>query len=83
MSEREGTGLPEGEFADVMAGIDKAAPWLRAISGKGEGAGTPSHHQALLHALKPYLSPARREAADYLLRLWQMGELLKNFTREE
>ena len=83
MSEREGMGLPEEELADVMAGIDKAAPFLRAISGKGEGSGAPSHHQALLHALKPYLSPARREAADYLLRLWRMGELLKGFTREE
>ena len=83
MSEREGMGLPEGEFADVMAGIDKAAPLLRAISGKVEGSAGPSHRQALLHALKPYLSPARREAADYLLRLWRMGELLKSFTREE
>ena len=33
MSEREGAGLPEGEFADVMAGLDKAAPLLRALSG--------------------------------------------------
>ena len=83
MSEREGSGLPEREFADVMAGIDKAAPLLRAISGKGEGgASAASHHQALLCALKPYLSPARREAADYLLRLWQVGALIKNITRE-
>ena len=82
MSEREGAGLPEGEFADVMAGIDKAAPLLRAVAGKGEGGTSPSHRQALLYALKPYLSPARCEAADYLLRLWQVGVLIKNMTRE-
>ncbi len=82
MSERENAGLPEGEFADVMAGIDKAAPLLRAMSGKGEGSTSPSHRQALLCALKPYLSPARCEAADYLLRLWQVGALIKNITKE-
>ena len=77
MSEREGSGLPDKEFADVMAGIDKAAPLLRALSGKGEGSASNPHH-ALLCAMKPYLSPARREAADYLLRLWQVGEFIKN-----
>lgn len=81
MSEGAGKGLPEAEFADVMAGLDKAAPLLRAISGKGEG-GTSSPKRALLCAMKPYLSPARCEAADYLLRLWQLGELLKNMTGE-
>lgn len=87
MSEREDAGLPregvpEGELADVMAGIDRAAPLLRALSGKGEGSGAPSHSRALLCALKPYLSPARCEAADYLLRLFAVGELLKNMTKE-
>ena len=81
MSEQEGAGLPAGEFADMMAGIDKAAPFLRAISGKEQG-GATSRHKALLCALKPYLSPARREAADYLLRLSAVGELIKNITRE-
>ena len=81
LAEPPQTGLPDGEFADVMAGIDRAAPLLRAISGKGEGAeGSP--HRALLCAMKPYLSPARREAADYLLRLWQVGEFIKNMTGE-
>lgn len=82
MSEREGSGLSEGDFADVMAGIDKAAPLLRAMSGKGGGSASPSRREALLYALKPYLSPARCEAADYLLRLWQVGALIKNITKE-
>ena len=84
MSERDGTGLPEAEFAQVLAGVDKAAPLLQALSGKGgNGHAASSQRQALLCALKPYLSPARREAADYLLRLWQMGALLKNMTKGE
>ena len=89
MNEREGkelpaTGLPDEEFADVMAGLDKAAPLLRAISGKTEGSGTAaaSRHRALLCAMKPYLSPGRQAAADYLLRLWQVGEFIKNMTGE-
>lgn len=81
MSEQEGAGLPAEEFADVMAGIDRAAPLLRAISGKGES-GAASPQRALLCALKPYLSPTRCEAADYLLRLWQVGDFIKNITRE-
>ena len=83
MSEREDSGLPEEEFEGVMAGLDKAAPLLRAFSGKGEGGAPSSDRQALLHALRPYLSPARREAAEYLLRLWRIGAVIKNMTKEE
>jgi len=87
MSEREDAGLPhegvsEGEFADVMAGIDRAAPLLRALSGRGEGGASPSHREALLCALKPYLSPTRAQAADYLLRVFAVGTVLKNMTKE-
>ena len=82
MSEHEGAGLPDKEFAEVMAGLDKAAPLLRAISGKGEGGAPLSRHQALICAMKPYLSPTRCAAADYLLRLWQVGDFIKNMTRE-
>jgi hypothetical protein len=84
MSEAErkaADGLPEGEFADVMAGLDRAAPLLRALSGKGEEK-EGGAHRALLCAMKPYLSPARCAAADYLLRLFAVGEFLKNMTKE-
>ena len=81
MSEREEAGLPDKEFAEVMAGLDRAAPLLRAMSLKGEGSASSPHH-ALLCAMKPYLSPARREAAEYLLRLWQVGALIKTMMRE-
>lgn len=32
---------------------------------------------ALLRALCPYLSPARRETAETILRLWSVGDVLK------
>ena len=81
MSEREEAGLPDKEFAEVMAGLDRAAPLLRATLGKDGGSASSPHH-ALLCAMKPYLSPARREAAEYLLRLWQVGALIKTMMRE-
>ena len=85
MNAQEPTGLPEEEFSAVLAGIDKAAPLLRALGGREtagkEGEGGARH--SLLCALKPYLSPARREAADYLLRLFRVGEALTALMREE
>jgi hypothetical protein len=52
------------------------------MTGRGEGGEDATHSEALLHALKPYLSPTRREAADYLLRLWRLGALIRNMTGE-
>jgi hypothetical protein len=80
MSEREGS--PEGELDAVMADVERVAPLLRAMTGRGEGGEDATHSEALLHALKPYLSPTRREAADYLLRLWRLGALIRNMTGE-
>ena len=38
----------------------------------------PDKQTALLLALRPYLSPARCEAIDYVTRLRHMGDVLKN-----
>ena len=38
----------------------------------------PDKQTALLLALRPYLSPARCEAIDYVTRLKHMGDVLKN-----
>ena len=37
-----------------------------------------SRRTALLFALKPYLSPHRCEAIDYIVRISKMGDLMKN-----
>jgi len=87
MSDEEGGGIPEEEFSALLAGLDKAAPLVRAFSDRGEGDEDPhgksASRRALLCALKPYLSPARCEAVDYLLRLWQVGDVIKRLMGEE
>lgn len=73
-------GLPQGEFDALMQSVGGMAPLLGALTrvgGGGEPGGRGARREALLCALKPYLSPARQEAAEYLLRLWRVGDLLR------
>ena len=77
-----GEGLSETEFAELMQSVETMAPLLRGLVGKGGGGSAPAdtgcaRREALLCALKPYLSPARCEAAEYLLRLWRVGDALR------
>lgn len=82
-------GLPEAEFEALMQTVSKAAPLLGGLlpllssPEQQESEGKPidrrASRSALLCALKPYLSPERAAAVDYLLRLAKIGELLSNF----
>ena len=47
-------------------------------SPSGKGKGCRERRIALLCALRPYLSPRRREAIDYILRMDKMGKLFRN-----
>ena len=49
----------------------------RLPSGTGRGKGPMGEREALLCALKPFLSPARREAVDTVLRVARIRELLQ------
>lgn len=49
----------------------------RPPSGTGRGKGPMGEREALLCALKPFLSPARREAVDTVLRVARLRELLQ------
>ena len=85
MSDEVGKGIPDEEFSALLASLDKAAPLVRALSKDGQepsAAGQGGDRRALLCALKPYLSPSRCEAVDYLLRLWQMGDAIKRLMGE-
>jgi hypothetical protein len=79
MEQGEGQGLPAREFDALLQGAVGAAPLLRSLIGGGDASTDPrcARREALLSALRPYLSPARQEAADYLLRLWRWGSLLR------
>lgn len=78
----EGAGLPEEEFHSFMETIGNAAPLVKSLLHPGTGGdhkegGRCERREALLCALKPYLSRERCEAIDYLLRLWRIGDSIK------
>ena len=80
--EKEATGLPEEEFSHLMGSISAMAPLAKQFLG-----GTPfgkksqqcERREALLMALKPYLSPTRCEAVDYLIRMSRISDTLHGF----
>lgn len=50
----------------------------RSLSHHSGGSGCRERRVALLCALRPYLSPRRQEAIDYILRMDKMGKLFRN-----
>ena len=70
------------KLPDVMAAM---GPLLSGggKGGKGGGGGKRSECDkriALLLALKPYMSPRRCEAIDYIIRLNKLGDVVKTIT---
>ena len=80
LPERDG-GLPEEELAGLMNSISTAAPLLKGLLASpaaGEaGAQGDGRREALLLALKPYLSPTRCAAVDYFIRLSRVRDILR------
>ena len=69
---------------EILSKIPTILSALSASSGKGS-ATPPSHKDkgkdrriALLLALRPYLSPHRREIVDYLVKMNKLGEIFKS-----
>ena len=81
--EREsGTGLPDEEFSALLNGIGAAAPMMKALMRPSGNTGAEvsdpcARREALLCALKPYLSKERCDAVDYLLRMWRTKEAIR------
>lgn len=84
MSAPEAAGLSDEDFSALIGEIGAMAPLLKTVLGAGgdpapdrkEGKGGDPR-EALLQALKPYLSPARRDAVDYLLRLARVSAAVR------
>lgn len=81
------TGLSDEEFSALAERFSAVAPLLRGVfppaaEPGGQGAAKPppkkkeNRREALLCALKPYLSPERREMADYLIRICRVYDAL-------
>jgi len=84
----QGGGLPDEEFSKLLESVSTMAPLLKGFLSVGappkpqesEGHGAPrlsARREALLLSLKPYLSPARCEAVDYLIRLARVGDAIR------
>ena len=87
-----GDGLPEEEFSRLLQSVSAMAPLLKGFfppkseSERSEHKGEAPFHadkapcprrEALLLALKPYLSPQRGAAVDYLIRLARVGDAIR------
>lgn len=75
-------GLNEADFSALMDSVSTMAPLLRGIlgssKGDGEGKGKCSRREALLLALKPYLSSERCDMIEYLIRMSRISDLLRS-----
>lgn len=80
-SSRSEQTSPSPDLSSIVTGL---APLMSGMSAKR----SPSHEkndkgseavrrEALLCALKPYVSESRREAIDYIIRISRISELLK------
>lgn len=90
---RRTDGLPEEEFSKLLQSVSTMAPLIKGLLPQGPPVDKPpsadtaregkSHghcakREALLLALKPYLSPARCEAVDYFIRLARVGDAIRS-----
>ena len=82
----EPDGISEEELAGLMGSISAMAPLLKGLLSPADGKrersapaaeGHCHRREALLLALKPYLSPARCAAVDYFIRLARVGDAIR------
>ena len=75
----EGEGLSDAEFSSLLDGINTMAPLLKGLGGVlgGKRSEACCNRESFLLSLKPYLSPTRCEAVDYLVRIARLGDALR------
>lgn len=74
--------LNDNDFMSKLPGVLSMLKPERSVAAGAPGPGKPPHpgcdrRVALLSALKPYMSPKRCEAIDYLIRINRMGDILR------
>ena len=72
-------GLSDEDFSSLLESINTMAPLLKGLGGvfSGKRSEHCQRREALLLSLKPYLSPTRCEAIDYLVRIARLQDALR------
>ncbi len=72
-------GLSDEDFSSLLESINTMAPVLKGLGGviSGKRSEHCQQREALLLSLKPYLSPTRCEAIDYLVRIARLQDALR------
>ncbi len=80
--EEEPRAAATGAEGDMGAMVKTLAPLLSSLKGAPPKGASPQNNadkrSALLYALKPYVSPSRQEAIDYIVRISQVSDILRN-----
>ena len=76
------------DLGELIKGLSPMMSMLRGSAGGGrsnerrEERREADKREALLCALKPYVSDGRREAIDYIIRISQVSDILKNIQKQ-
>ena len=76
-SSRQLGGISADKLSDIMATVGPMLSSLGVGYAKDARGSTDGNREALLCALRPYLSHERREMIDLLMRFMKIGDLLK------
>ncbi len=76
----ENPGLSDVEFSSLLDSINTMAPLLKGLGGvfSGKRSEACCKRETFLLSLKPYLSPTRCEAVDYLVRIGRLGDAFRS-----
>ncbi len=80
-AEPQSTGAVD--LGELMKSISPVMSLLGGGSGKVAHSKEADSREALLCALKPYVSEGRREAIDYIIRISQVSDLMKNMQNKQ
>ena len=75
-----GNGQSEQKSAPKIDTASENAAASATVASLKTDAPSRAHRTALLCALKPYMSPRRREAIDYIIKIDRIGDLLHTLT---
>ncbi|MBE6580353.1 MAG: hypothetical protein E7650_01925 [Ruminococcaceae bacterium] len=79
------TGLDDESFSALLGSIGTMAPLFRSLGSVIGAKPSPAcaAREHLLLSLKPYLSPTRCEAVDYLVRIARLGDIIHSLEKGE